>query len=194
MTLRDPDIRQALLATIDARNGLWVTEFTVPGARADVVELSTTDLIVYEIKSDVDTPVRLARQADAYDGVATHMFLVTTPKKLAKMEEIVPPWWGILLATETDSGVTLSEHRDSRGNPAWSAHTALKLLWAPELDSVISDHGLRDRSTKPKKVKRQHIISSLGKEGAQSVCFQRLVLRYQTHPELRGSGKRSILP
>lgn len=186
--LRDPDIREPLLKQL----GLWVTEFTVDGARADVVDVTDSELVFYEIKSDLDTNVRLAGQVQAYDKVATKLYLVTTPRQLKKMEGIIPPWWGIILATWTDKGVTLTEHQDARPNPAWKPLEALTLLWTPEIDQVTEKCGIPQREGKSKALRAKCILSAVGVDKARTLWLSQLRKRYTDHPEIRGPGKTFV--
>lgn len=192
MTLRDPDIRAPLLVKLEREGQLTVTEFTVDGARADVIGLTHDKLVAYEIKSDTDTHVRLPHQADAYDKIATHLYLVTTPKKLDKMMDIIPPWWGVLLAHEKKSGVAFQEHLDARPNPAWNLLVALQLLWTPELDTLLARHQLPLREDRPKAVKTKRLASTLGEDTAKRIWLEQLHARYTEHPELRGPGKKFV--
>ncbi len=189
MTLRDPDIRAPLLEYLHSLGHLTVTEFTTHDARADVVAITDTDLVAYEIKSDVDTNARLSRQVESYDKVATRLYLVTTAKKLPKMLPILPPWWGVLVATETPSGVTFHEHLDARDNPAWLQIVAMKLLWTPELDIIMSSHDMPLRQGKPKGVRVKRIATTLGDKLSRHVWLSTLRQRYTLHPELRGPNK-----
>jgi hypothetical protein len=192
VTLRDPDIRAPLLLKLQAENQMTVEEFTVDGARADIIGMTEDRLIAYEIKSDADTHVRLAHQADAYDRIATHLYLVTTTKKLKKMMDIIPPWWGVLLAHEGKHGVTFSEHLDARPNPAWNVLDALQLLWTAELDILMSQNNLPLREGRPKSVKAKRVASTLGTEATKRIWLQHLRNRYVQNPELRGIGKRFV--
>jgi hypothetical protein len=193
MTLRDPDIREPLLAMLRALGHIAVTEFSVHDRRADVAAITESELILYEIKSDTDTNIRLQGQADAYDTVASRLYLVTTPKKLPSMVGIIPPWWGILLARETPEGVVLEEVQDARENPAFTLLKAYSLLWSPELDGILDAHSLPMRTGKVKALRCKRIVSSLDSHTAKSVWLSALRTRYITYPELQGNGKRAVL-
>lgn len=189
MTLRDPDIRAPLIAFLEAQGVLTISEFTTHDARADVVALTNTDLIAFEIKSDVDTAARLVRQARSYDRVATKLYLVTTPKHVAKMSQIIPPWWGLWIAYETNTGVEFREHLDARVNPMWELVTALKLLWTDEFDILMKESGLPLRSGKPKGVRAKRVATTLGDSVSKEKWLSMLHARYTAHPELRGPNK-----
>lgn len=193
MTLRDPDIREPLLASVRARGHIAVTEFSVLDRRADVAVITESELVLYEIKSDTDTNTRLEGQANAYDAVASRLYLVTTPKKLPTMAPILPPWWGILLAHETPNGVVFEEVQDARENPAFTLLKAYSLLWSPELDSILDAHALPQRTGKVKALRSKRIVSSLDKDTAKSVWLSALRTRYTKYPELQGNGKRAVL-
>ncbi len=170
-----------------------VNEFNIGNSRADVIGLTKNSLVTYEIKSDVDTAVRLAGQAKDYDLVSTDLYLVTTDKHIQKMEGIIPPWWGILVASGEPGSVVIREHRDARGNPAWNIYDTLRLLWVAELDEIMRRHQMPARSGKPKAVKSKRVASTLGKEAARQECFDALVRRF-SHPEFEGHGTRILLP
>lgn len=170
-----------------------VNEFNIGDSRADVIGLTQSTLVAYEIKSDLDTATRLERQANDYDLVATDLYLVTTAKHVTKMEAIIPPWWGILLASGEPGDVTIVEHRDARGNPAWEILDTMRLLWAEELDEILRRHKMPARTGKPKAVKSKRVASTLGKEAARREVFAALNRRFR-NPENEWNRGRVVLP
>lgn len=193
MPLRDADIRQPLLERIRGTGAVAVTEFSIGQRRADIAEITDTELVVYEIKSDVDNNSRLEAQANAYDTVASRLYLVTTQKKLASMLPLIPPWWGILLAAPGANGVEFTEIQDARANPAFSLSKAYALLWTPELDDIMTSHSLPLRGRYSKRIRCARITSSLDLHTAKSAWLSALTKRYRTYPELQNSGKRPVL-
>ena len=121
--MNDRDIREALDAKLGKAHAgdfgaLILHEWGInQGAhRVDVAVLSDR-ITGYEIKSDVDTLARLDRQASGYGYVMDRMVLVTTEKHVAAATEVVPAWWGVMVARERKSGgIALVVTRSPRVN------------------------------------------------------------------------------
>lgn len=157
MPLRDADIRDALrrrtarLHADDAHTRIVEELDLGPGARADVVVLNGR-IEGYEIKSDVDTLTRLAHQAAAYEAVCDRVWVVTTDRLLPTVQERLPPWWGVLLATGRSTEVKLLRRRAARAHPGQRSAALAELLWRAELVELNDRLGLapaRSRTTAP---------------------------------------------
>jgi hypothetical protein len=148
-TMRDIDIRQALLA--DAR--LHATE---PGTRV-VPELglcqgiARVDLAVvngslhgYEIKSEHDTLVRLPGQIEVYSRVLDFVTIVTGPSHAENIKKNVPSWWGIWAARYYAAEIRLEIVREPKQNRKVSSFALAQLLWRAEALQVLADRGLAD--------------------------------------------------
>jgi hypothetical protein len=94
----------------------------------------------FEIKSDVDSLSRLKKQSEIFSDVFPKITLVTTEKHLKKSLFIIPPWWGIMLASKKESGVTiLKYYRRSGCNPKNTTKDLLNILWNDELKKLLDE-------------------------------------------------------
>jgi len=117
--------------------------------RADIVTVNGL-LHGYEIKSDADTLSRLSKQAEAYNRVFDKMTLVVGEKHILNAIEIVPDWWGIILAKGSNEGaVVLSTIRKARKNPSQDKLSVSRLLWKNEalaaLEKINKAKGMRSK-------------------------------------------------
>ena len=119
--------------------------------RADVVVLDD-ELSAYEIKSAADTLVRLPHQARAYGAVFDHVTVVTTANHLAGVLDLVPEWWGIMMASDRGGSTSLMTLRQPELNPSPDVRALASLLWKEEAASLLAgvpsagDKQLRTRS------------------------------------------------
>lgn len=131
-----------------------VEEFDVENgiSRADLVGISDVDLHGYEIKSDVDTLMRLPSQVHSYDKVFSRMTIVVGSNHLKQIIYMVPEWWGIMLAKYDTSGeIVLNNIRKAGTNPQLDTMSLLRLLMKDEISVMIkasSDTTQPERSTK----------------------------------------------
>lgn len=147
--MNDQSIRVALLHRLsetyqDDPNTLIVEELGVlhGSARIDIAVVNGT-LAGFEIKSDRDSLRRLPTQARQFSTVLHAATLVVGAKHHDKAIEMVPIWWGIELATQTDNGkVSLERTRSLEHNPNPDPRSVAKLLWRNEALDVLEELGL----------------------------------------------------
>lgn len=109
-------------------------------ARIDLAVVSGA-LIGYEIKSDFDSLDRLANQMHAYHRVFDELSIVTTPLYIHQVEQLLPPWWGILQAQCDQNGmVSLGVVRPASVNPRQETLSLLSLLWRDEAVALLDQH------------------------------------------------------
>jgi hypothetical protein len=149
----DHQLRALLKAHLAQRTSaaasLVVDELEVAygAARADVAVIGER-LEGFEIKAGNDTMVRLSRQVQAYDRVFERSWAVTVQAHLAKVEALLPSWWGLLVV---EPGSALCVHREARDNPMVEAVSAAKFLWRDEAFALLEKHGLsKGMKSKPK--------------------------------------------
>ncbi len=136
--LRDADIRPALTSwlkasspTSSSRRACGLLHGDV---RVDVAALSPRRFHGFEVKSDVDSVRRLARQVAAYSKVLDRCTLVVGERlgRAWRGADTVPPWWGILLAGHVQGEVAMVELRPAAPNPAVDPLAVARLLWRQE--------------------------------------------------------------
>jgi hypothetical protein len=148
--MRDVDVRRAVRLQLDAQHaddldtriveemGVW--SGTV---RVDIAVING-ELSGYELKSNFDTLKRLPRQIEIYGKVFDRMTLVVGDKHAERATSIVPPWWGCVVAAETDSGVALTVKRLGHVNPDPDAAVVVQMLWRHEIVAALDEYGLAD--------------------------------------------------
>ncbi|WP_147446747.1 sce7726 family protein [Corallococcus sp. CA047B] len=93
------------------------------------------------MKADADTLRRLPVQAHCYSAVLDRCTLVAGARHLARGQDLVPAWWGLVLARGGPDGVTLEEVRPSADNSSPSPGATLQLLWRAELLALLEEAG-----------------------------------------------------
>ncbi|MCY1043322.1 hypothetical protein OV208_18540 [Corallococcus sp. bb12-1] len=56
-------------------------------------------------------------------------------------QDLVPSWWGLVLACGGAEGITLEEVRPAADNPSPSPGATLQLLWRGELLALLEEAG-----------------------------------------------------
>lgn len=139
-------MRSALLRWLDSERGsdpstLTIQELSLFGqVRVDVAVVNGF-LSGFELKSELDTLRRLPAQAEAYSRVFDLMTLVVAEKHHEKAIELVPKWWGIVIASTKATGVSLEFLRQAERNPSVDSHSVVKLLWRGEALEELEHRG-----------------------------------------------------
>lgn len=154
--MREKNIRQSLIQHLrldhsNSGNTVIVEEFALHRgtARLDVAALNGS-FLGFEIKSQQDSLNRLPRQVEFFSRVVDEMTLVCAPRHLSPAAELIPSWWGVIAATESDGRCELEVTRPSGANPDLDVESCLLMLWRPELQAVARRKGFRGvaRSTR----------------------------------------------
>jgi hypothetical protein len=166
--MKDGDVRQAMLLhltdlhRVDA-NTKVVQEMGVwsGSVRIDIAVING-ELCGFELKSDRDTLERLPAQADIYSRVFDRVELVVGSRHVEKAKELVPDWWGVIVAEMSGGRVGLVRSRTAVLNPSPDPLLVAQLLWKAEALSVLESLGLADgvRSKKAKDL-HQRLASTL---------------------------------
>lgn len=170
--MRELDIRTALLARLreeyqsDERTRV-LNELAVGGgvARIDVAVVNGR-FLGFEIKSDADTLDRLPSQAKVYSDVFDCVTVVCGCRHLSKVEQIVPSWWSIIEAAQSNKQVQFTTIRRGSENPGVNPLQIARLLWRHEAVSIMETYGiaagLRSKS-------REYLVRALCKQLEVSV-------------------------
>ena len=122
------------------------------GARADIVVVNG-ETHAYEIKSTQDTLHRLQGQHGHYSLVFDRVTLVTASRHMPVAQEMVPVWWGIMVAHGSADGVRFEYHRLGDENPGRDARAAAEFLWRDETLRLLEVRGhARGFRDKPRRV------------------------------------------
>jgi hypothetical protein len=149
--MRDPEIRGAvkntlLLPFFSDPNTLIVEELGLRhgAARVDIAVING-ELHGYELKSDQDTLKRLPAQAATYNSVLDRITLILTPHHVDQATEMIPDWWGIILAEgQLEDEINLRTIRSGAKNPSVSAIAIARLLWRDEALQLLAELGAID--------------------------------------------------
>jgi hypothetical protein len=101
----------------------------------------------YELKSDLDTLDRLPWQIRIYEKVFDRVTLVVGKKHLHRGIEMIPEWWGVVIAKISDpdaNKVSFYEIRKARKNPRRDDLSFAKLLWRQEALEILEERGEAD--------------------------------------------------
>lgn len=182
MLTKDIDIRQELhhyISTSFLHDKRVVDELDICRGivRADVAVIDNY-LHGFEIKSDKDSLVRLQNQIDHYSKVFDRVTIVTGETHLEKIMQIVPNWWGVLLAQGDTGAVKLSSIRETQPNEQVDVLSLLELIWKEEALSLLTEHGLqRGYISKPKQVIRERIAECFSFKEIHSFVVRQLKVR-----------------
>ncbi len=106
----------------------------------------------YELKSDQDTLDRLPEQMRFYNAVFDHVTLVVGKTHLHAAIQIIPDWWGIMVAKSeiNDKRVSFFNIRPERDNPKQDYKSIAALLWRDEalglLEEIGQTEGVRSKN------------------------------------------------
>jgi hypothetical protein len=152
----DPEIRRVLKDHLTSL--FWADPETLileelglrhGATRVDIVVLNGC-LHGYEVKSDRDTLKRLPRQVRMYSEILDYVTLVVGQRHADKVEQAVPQWWGVQVATHGQDGqLHLAEMRKATENPSLEKLAIAKLLWREEalafLEELKAADGVRSK-------------------------------------------------
>jgi hypothetical protein len=142
--ISESEMRVALLNTLrqvyDPESCMIVEELVIGGrgARVDVALISD-NLTAFEIKSDFDNYDRLSNQIHAYNRVFEQISIVVGWENALKVNNVVPSWWGIVVAVRGDGGtVDLIGDRPPQPNPLRDPYSLASLLWREEAIELLT--------------------------------------------------------
>lgn len=161
VVLNDPTIRKKLksyLKALPVKPRVILDELHVHkgNAIADVVAVYN-EPHCFEIKGETDNVNRLIRQGKFYDLVFKKISLVTTENHLKKALNVIPIHWGILIVSDNEGIVRLSNYRKANSNPFFVKEIALLTLWKQEMLDVSSNNDIK----LPKKMNKQELINEI---------------------------------
>jgi hypothetical protein len=119
--------KSKLLNEVRINNGLAI---------ADLVSVGIRNLHCYEIKSDKDKITRVLEQSKSYDIVFNKISLITTQTHYNKALDIIPPYWGIIVVSNTQK-IKIHYRRKASISPLFSNKNALFTLWRNELLGIL---------------------------------------------------------
>ena len=140
--LKDKDIREPLFDFFDEKFGKVriIEEKQIAKSRADVMLVLEETLVGVEIKSDADTYTRLARQIKDYNKFFDYNYVVVGSSHFKHVDEHIPEYWGIIVATEDEQDINFQVLREpginKRAQKTYKMKRKLSILWRPELARI----------------------------------------------------------
>jgi len=157
-----------------------IEEFSVEhgAARVDIAVVNGR-LHGYEIKSDRDTLWRLPEQMDSYNGVFDRVTLVVGKQHLFEAVNIIPDWWGIIIAKiDASHSVVFNSIREARRNPARNSVSIARLLWRSEALKILEEAGRADGvRSKPRELIYERLSSTFDQHRLALMVRNALFLR-----------------
>jgi len=157
--MKDIDIRQILLSDLDQKyrsdpDTVIIEELGLcQGISRVDIAIVNGSIHGFEIKSDQDTLKRLPGQVEIYSRSLDEVTLVVGSKHLKEAMNLVPKWWGIITAKETEETTNLSMRRKRKPNPSPDPFAIVQLLWREEVFQALEERGLhRGLASKPRTV------------------------------------------
>lgn len=166
--MRDRDVRESVWRWLEEAHAsdqdtLMLDELGIlNGATRIDIAVINGQIEGFELKSERDTLERLPTQRDLYNKVFDRISLVVAENHRAAAEEIIPEWWGLAVASTSDSLVYVTQERSPEMNPDLDAATLASLLWRDEALSVLQRYGAaRGVKSKPREVLYERIAVEL---------------------------------
>lgn len=138
----DKEIREKLTKDLEAdKNNIKVIQELGLGyynSRIDIAVINQ-ELCGYEIKSDRDTFKRLDMQIYSYNNIFDRITIVLGRNKIEKAKEIIPDFWGMIVAFKKDGKLLLKECRKAKLNKNVNLRGLVNLLWRIEIAQVLRE-------------------------------------------------------
>jgi len=118
----------------------------------------------FEIKSESDDLRRLPTQIEYYNKILDTITIVIGKKHFNKIKEIIPEWWGIIVAEKNlpNKKIILSQERDCKINTKVDAMLLVQLLWKDEVIDILKEKNLYNGlSNKPRKLLWSKLVNEV---------------------------------
>ena len=188
------ELRKVIEKKYDSSAVRIIEEFSLED-KATRIDIAVVNGILhgYEIKSDLDTLIRLPKQMNSYNSVFDQITLVVGAQHLYDAFNLIPDHWGVMVAkTSEDGSVYFNLIREASDNDAQQKLSIAKLLWKHEalevLEDINSAYGYKSKS---KGVIHERISSLLDLDTLKNKVRETLLLsrtdwRAGTVPVLNG--------
>jgi len=120
----------------------------------------------YEIKSDSDTLERLPGQMNEFNAVFDKMTLVVGKRHLYDAINIIPDWWGIIVAKiDANCKVFFQTIREAEDNQDQVGVSIARLLWKEEALQILEEQNkAKGVRSKPREFIYQRLANVLDAE------------------------------
>ena len=148
-------------------------------AIADVVALYK-DAHCFEIKGSGDKIKRVVKQGNYFNLSFRKITLVTTIKHLDTSINILPEFWGIMIAERKKGNVLLKYVRKTKNNPNFNKSIALLILWKSEMLNLIEQKNTRTQNKSRKSLAELIAQNKKKEELSYNISTALLARHYQT--------------
>jgi hypothetical protein len=156
--MNDKDIRTSFIHYLnffgkeyDKETDLLISEMGLSKGK-NIVDLAVVNGLLhgYEIKSDVDTLLRLPNQIEMYEKYFSYLTIVTTNKHLKEIRTFTPKWIGLITAQRDENEIVFKSRRKPKLNKSVDKNMVVQLLWKEEslriLEIMQKDKGVRSKN------------------------------------------------
>lgn len=170
--MNDKEIRKYILCFLENNKYKTIEEFYICDGYniADIVQLSNSELIGYEIKSDVDTFTRFKKQKESYDKTFDRNYLVVGEK----YKDIkAPENCGFIIVSKDKIKIK----KLAPINKKVSTISLLELLWKNELKDFLKLNNIKGYSVLNKRDLRLLIHNKFNINIVKEYVLQTLLSR-----------------
>lgn len=166
--MKDRDVRSVVVRKLHAEHktdpttrivqemGVW--SGTV---RIDIATING-ELSGFELKSNRDNLERLPNQVKYYNLVFDKLTLVCGCKHIKNAKEVVPRWWGLIVAEEKQGSIVLENIRKPKLNKQLNPYLVAQLLWKDEAIRVLEQYELaKGFRSKPARAIHERLVQEL---------------------------------
>lgn len=156
-------------------------------ARVDIAVVNG-EIHGYELKSDLDTLIRLPNQMKIYNSVLDQITLVVSKDHLHEAIKLIPDWWGIIIVKMIDSNgdIKFCTIREPEENHFKDSISIAKLLWRSEALNILERrnqaYGIRSKS---RQVIYERLATTLDQKTLGDEVRRRLRTRINWRPEMQ---------
>lgn len=138
----------------------------------------------YELKSARDTLRRLPTQVRIYSQVLDYASLVVADNHLDHARQLIPEWWGCIVAAWDGSGTKLTVVTQPQPNCGVDALSLAQLLWRDEALAELRRRGIDSGvRTKPRRAIWERLAAELELDDLRQAVRERLKARQGWRPD-----------
>ena len=134
------ELIKLLLKKYGTRNSVYFSEFRVGNSIADMV-MFNGESKAFEIKTEYDTPRRLDKQMDDYNGFFDKCYIIVPEYRLDEYYDIVESTTGIITMNWDNGHIILKEVRHALRNEHFEPQALMSCLRTEEYKSIVLSLG-----------------------------------------------------
>jgi hypothetical protein len=142
----------------------------------------------YELKSDLDSLYRLPEQMRVFNSVLDQITLVVGKNHLYEAINMVPDWWGIMIAKIADSSgiISFCNIREADDNPEQDNAAIASLLWRKEALTILEEMGCaKGVRSKARRLVYERLATVLDHKTLRAKVRERLLTRVNWRSDLQ---------